>query len=78
VRAGTRLLAAKYRAAAAIVGEGQEALQQAVSQYNSSMRWGCTGGSKGEFEQKKFTPGRSIVKQHVGPVKTEKSKNAIP
>jgi len=35
VRAGARLLAAKYDAAAAIVGEGQEALQRALSQYNS-------------------------------------------
>ena len=35
VRAGARLLAAKYEAAAAIVGEGQEALQRALSEYNS-------------------------------------------
>ena len=35
VRAGARLLAAKYEAAAAIGGEGQEALQQALSEYNS-------------------------------------------
>ena len=31
-----------------------------------------------DFDEKKFTPRRSIVKQHVGPVKTEKSKNPIP
>ena len=35
VRAGARLLAAKYQAAAAIGGEGQQALQQALSEYNS-------------------------------------------
>ena len=35
VRAGARLLAAKYEAAAAIGGEGREALQQALSEYNS-------------------------------------------
>ena len=35
VRTGGRLLAAKYEAAAAIAGEGQEALQRALSQYNS-------------------------------------------
>lgn len=35
VRVGARLLTARYQAAAAIGGEGQEALQQALSEYNS-------------------------------------------
>jgi type IV secretion system protein VirB1 len=35
VRVGARLLTARYQAAAAIEGEGQQALQQALSEYNS-------------------------------------------
>lgn len=35
IRAGERVLTAQYRRAAAILGEGQEALQQALSEYNS-------------------------------------------
>jgi type IV secretion system protein VirB1 len=35
VRAGARLLSAYYRQAAAVLGEGQEALQYALSGYNS-------------------------------------------
>jgi len=31
-----------------------------------------------DFDERKLTPRRSIVKQHVGAVKTEKSKNSIP
>src|ERR1700730_16592957 len=31
-----------------------------------------------DFGEQKLTPRRSIVKQHVGAVKTEKSKNSIP
>jgi type IV secretion system protein VirB1 len=35
VRAGAQMLTRKYRRAAALLGEGQEALWQALSQYNS-------------------------------------------
>ncbi len=35
IRAGAQILKAQYRRAAAVLGEGQEALQQALSEYNS-------------------------------------------
>lgn len=35
VRAGAQMLTRKYRRAAALLGEGQEALRQALSQYDS-------------------------------------------
>jgi type IV secretion system protein VirB1 len=35
VRAGAQILTRKYQRAAALLGEGQEALRQALSQYNS-------------------------------------------
>lgn len=39
----------------------------------SGLQWGDI-----DFEGKELTPKRSIVKQRVGPVKTETSKNSIP
>jgi integrase len=45
------------------------------------LRRGELSGVKWEdidFGERKLTPRRSIVKQHVGAVKTEKSKNSIP
>jgi integrase len=49
--------------------------------FGTGLRRGELSGVKWEdidFEERKLTPRRSIVKQHVGPVKTEKSKNSIP
>ena len=49
--------------------------------FGTGLRRGELSGAKWEdidFDEKKFTPRRSIVKQHVGPVKTEKSKTPIP
>ncbi len=49
--------------------------------FGTGLRRGELSGVKWEdidFGDKKLTPRRSIVKQHVGPVKTEKSKNDIP
>ncbi len=49
--------------------------------FGTGLRRGELSGVKWEdidFEERKLTPRRSIVKQHVGPVKTEKSKNPIP
>ena len=49
--------------------------------FGTGLRRGELSGVKWEdidFEDKKLTPRRSIVKQHVGPVKTEKTKNDIP
>jgi integrase len=49
--------------------------------FGTGLRRGELSGVKWEdidFEEKKLTPRRSIVKQHVGSVKTEKSKNSIP
>jgi Transglycosylase SLT domain len=45
IRAGAQILTAQYRRAAAVLGEGQEALQQALSEYNSgSSVLGLTNG----------------------------------
>ena len=49
--------------------------------FGTGLRRGELSGVKWEdidFGERKFTPRRSIVKQHVGAVKTEKSKNSIP
>jgi len=39
----------------------------------SGLKWGDV-----DFDEKKLTPRRSIVNQHVGPVKTQKSKTPVP
>ena len=49
--------------------------------FGTGLRRGELSGVKWEdidFGERKLTPRRSIVKQHVGAVKTEKSKNSIP
>ena len=49
--------------------------------FGAGLRRGELGGVKWQdidFKEKKLTPNRSIVKQHVGSVKTEKSKNPVP
>lgn len=49
--------------------------------FGAGLRRGELSGVKWEdidFNEKKLTPRRSIVKQHVGNVKTEKSKNPVP
>ena len=49
--------------------------------FGTGLRRGELSGVKWEdidFTEKKLTPMRSIVKQHIGPVKTEKSKTSIP
>jgi integrase len=49
--------------------------------FGAGLRRGELSGVKWEdidFEEKKLTPRRSIVKQRVGGVKTEKSKNPVP
>jgi integrase len=49
--------------------------------FGAGLRRGELSGLKWEdidFEEKKLTPRRSIVKQRVGSVKTEKSKNPVP
>jgi integrase len=49
--------------------------------FGTGLRRGELSGVKWEdidFGERKLTPRRSIVKQHAGAVKTEKSKNSIP
>src|SRR5437868_14346060 len=49
--------------------------------FGTGLRRGELSGVKWQdidFGERKLTPRRSIVKQHVGAVKTEKSKNSIP
>jgi integrase len=49
--------------------------------FGAALRRGELGEVKWEdidFEEKELTPKRSIVKQHVGSLKAEKSKNPVP